>query len=357
MSHVYNFSAGPAVLPKEVLLKAQNELLDYKGSGMSVMELSHRSKIYEDILQDAKDTLRQLMAIPDDYSILFLQGGASLQFHMIPLNFAQGKKIGFIDTGSWSLKAIEEASKIPNTEVLTLASSSDKNYSYIPKDTEIPSDLAYLHLTSNNTLEGTAYSSYPQTDVPLVIDASSNILSCDLDVSKFALIYAGAQKNIGPAGVTVVIIKNSFKSEIKNLPSMLSYDVMIKNDSMFNTPSTYGIYIAGLVFHWLKDHGGVQGALKRNRTKAQTLYDYIDQDDFYTCPVSGIDRSINNIPFKTQSEALDELFIQGASKRKLMNIKGHRLIGGMRASLYNAFPQEGVDALIKYMEEFKRENQ
>ena len=357
MNQVFNFSAGPAVLPKSVLEKAQKELLNYNNSGISVMEMSHRSKMYDDILQAAKSNLRMLMNIPEDYSILFLQGGASLQFHMVPLNFAQHQKIGVVDTGNWSLKAIEEAEKIPGTIVEVLASSKDKNYSYIPKLDKIPKDLAYLHLTSNNTLEGTAYTSYPETDVPLILDASSNILSCDLDVSKFALIYAGAQKNIGPAGVTVVIIRNDFISDVKNLPSMLSYENMIVTDSMFNTPPTYGIYIANLVFQWLLDQGGVSAITAANTEKANRLYSFIDASEFYTCPVSGKDRSINNIPFKTHSESLDDLFIKGAQQRNLINIKGHRLIGGMRASLYNAFPSAGVDALIDYMTVFQKENQ
>lgn len=355
MKQVFNFSAGPAVLPKPVLEKAQAELLNYNNTGISVMEMSHRSKMYEDILQAAKSNLKKLMAIPDNYSILFLQGGASLQFHMVPLNFAQNKKIGVIDTGNWSLKAIEEAEKINGTTVEVLASSKDKNYSYIPSINSIPDDLAYLHITSNNTLEGTVFTDYPDTDVPLVLDASSNILSCDLDVSKFALIYAGAQKNIGPAGVTVVIIRNDFKSDVENLPSMLSYENMIKTDSMFNTPPTYGIYVANLVFEWILDQGGVLAITEANRDKANRLYDYIDSSDFYTCPVDGKDRSINNIPFKTGSETLDNVFIKKAEEQNLINIKGHRLIGGMRASLYNAFPSEGVDSLIHFMKTFKEE--
>lgn len=355
MKQVFNFSAGPAVLPKPVLEKAQAELLNYNNTGISVMEMSHRSKMYEDILQAAKSNLKELMAIPDNYSILFLQGGASLQFHMVPLNFAQNKKIGVIDTGNWSLKAIEEAEKINGTTVEVLASSKDKNYSYIPSINSIPDDLAYLHITSNNTLEGTVFTDYPDTDVPLVLDASSNILSCDLDVSKFALIYAGAQKNIGPAGVTVVIIRNDFKSDVENLPSMLSYENMIKTDSMFNTPPTYGIYVANLVFEWILDQGGVLAITEANRDKANRLYDYIDSSDFYTCPVDGKDRSINNIPFKTGSETLDNVFIKKAEEQNLINIKGHRLIGGMRASLYNAFPSEGVDSLIHFMKTFKEE--
>lgn len=357
MTQVYNFSAGPAVLPKEVLLKAQAELLDYRNTGISVMEMSHRSAMFEEILASAKANLKELMNIPDDYSILFLQGGASMQFHMVPLNFAQNKKIGVVDTGNWSLRAIEEAQKIPGVEVDVIASSSDRNYSYIPKIKSIPDDLAYLHLTSNNTLEGTVYTTYPDTKVPLVLDASSNILSSDIDVSKFALIYAGAQKNIGPAGVTVVIIKDDFKSDVSNLPSMLSYQNMIDTDSMFNTPPTYGIYMANLVFERLLSLGGVKTALLENNLKAKLLYDFIDSSNFYSCPVNGEDRSINNIPFKTQSEKLDVLFIEGATQKNLINIKGHRLIGGMRASLYNAFPIEGVYALIDYMSEFQKEHQ
>ncbi len=357
MSQVFNFSAGPAVLPKAVLLKAQKEMLNYNNSGISVMEMSHRSAMYEEILQAAKHNLKTLMQIPDDYSILFLQGGASLQFHMIPLNFAQNKSVGYVDTGTWSLRAIEEARKVKDADVHVLSSSKDANYAYIPKGYEIADNLAYLHLTSNNTLEGTAFPNYPDTKVPLILDASSNILSCDLDVSKFALIYAGAQKNIGPAGVTVVIIKNSFQSEIENLPNMLSYETMIKNDSMFNTPPTYGIYMANLVFEWLLEQGGVDAIIAQNKDKAQRLYDYIDQSSFYKCPVSGEDRSINNIPFKTDDPKLDDLFIEGATKANLINIKGHRLIGGMRASLYNAFPSEGVDVLIEYMKAFEKEHQ
>lgn len=356
MNPVYNFSAGPAVLPKPVLLKAQKELLNCNNTGISVMEMSHRSKMYEDILSTAKKNLKDLMSIPDNYSILFLQGGASLQFHMVPLNFGQYQNIGFVDTGNWSLKAIEEAEKIPGTKIQVLASSKDRNYSYIPKIESIPSDLAYLHLTSNNTLEGTLFHNYPKTQVPLVLDASSNILSCDLDVSKFALIYAGAQKNIGPAGVTVVIINNDFKSKVQNLPSMLDYENMILNDSMFNTPPTYGIYMANLVFEWLLDKGGIPTILKENQEKAKILYDYIDSTDFYSCPVNSNDRSINNIPFKSPNETLDRIFIEQASQRNLINLKGHRLIGGMRASLYNAFPIEGVHALLEFMQSFEKEH-
>ena len=353
---VYNFSAGPAVLPKDVLKKAQKELLDYNETGMSVMELSHRSKDFQSIIDKAKQDLKDLMNIPDNYDILFLQGGASLQFHMLALNFGQNKKVGYIDTGNWSLKAMEEAEKIEGCEVICLSSSKDKNYSYIPDTPSIPEDLAYLHITSNNTLEGTRFVDLPKTNVPLIADVSSNILSFDFDVSKFAMLYAGAQKNIGPAGLTVVILRNDFKSEAKNLPSMLSYQNLIKTDSMFNTPPTYSIYIAGLVFEWLKNKGGVKAMIKENEIKAQTLYDYLDKDDFYSTPVNGEDRSINNIPFKTNDETLDEKFIKLAKDKGFLNIKGHRLIGGMRASLYNAFPQEGVDALIEFMETFKGEN-
>lgn len=356
MNKIYNFSAGPAVLPKQVLETAQKELLNYHDTGMSVMEMSHRSQVFEDILEDAKKNLKELMNIPDSHSILFLQGGASMQFHMIALNYAQDKDVAYVDTGNWSQKAMDEAARFGR--VHCIASSKDKNYSYIP---EIPSDLskyAYVHLTTNNTLEGTAFRELPDTKgVPLILDASSNILSCEIDVSKCSMIYAGAQKNIGPAGVTVVIIDNEFKSDVEDLPPMLSYEVMIKNDSLYNTPPTFGIYLSGLVFKWLKDLGGVEAMMKLNTTKANKLYDFINNSDYYTCPVEKDSRSLTNIPFKTPSPELDDLFIKKASEHGLLNLKGHRLTGGMRASLYNAFPLEGVDALIEFMTNFEGDHQ
>lgn len=352
MKTIYNFSAGPAVLPKKVLETAQKELLNYRESGMSVMEMSHRSKEFEAILEDAKQSLKELMKIPDTHSILFLQGGASMQFHMLALNFAQGKDVAYVDTGNWSQKAIDEAARFGT--VHCIASSEDRNYTYIP---ELPKNLnnyAYIHITTNNTLEGTAFKHLPDTQgIPLILDASSNILSCEIDVSKCAMIYAGAQKNIGPAGVTLVILDNNFKSDVMNLPPMMSYEHMIQNNSLYNTPPTFGIYLSGLVFHWLKDLGGVETMIELNTSKANKLYDYIDESDFYVCPVDKNSRSITNIPFKSPHKELDALFVKEATKLGLLNLKGHRLTGGMRASLYNAFPIEGVDALISFMEEFK----
>lgn len=355
MTKVYNFSAGPAVLPKTVLEKAQNQLLNYKQSGMSVMEMSHRSAIFEEILEHAKAQVKELMNIPDTHSILFLQGGASMQFHMLALNYAQGKDVAYVDTGNWSQKAMDEASRYGT--VHCIASSKDKNYSYIPEfSTDNLEKYAYLHLTTNNTLEGTAFTTLPKVNIPLILDASSNILSYDIDVSQTALIYAGAQKNIGAAGVTMVIIRNDFISDVKDLPPMLSYETMIKNNSLYNTPPTYGIYIAGLVFDWLQELGGVDAMIKLNTIKSNTLYDFIDHSDFYSCPVHGSDRSLTNIPFKSPNETLDAKFVKEATDKGLLNLKGHRLIGGMRASLYNAFPLEGVDALIAFMMQFEGEN-
>lgn len=356
MQHIFNFSAGPAVLPREVLKTAQKELLDYHGTGMSVMEMSHRSPAFEEIINHAKSSLKELMNIPDTHSILFLQGGASLQFHMLALNFAQGKDVAYVDTGNWSQMAMNEAKRFGN--VHCIASSKDKNYSYIPTIDPVGLEkYAYLHITTNNTLEGTAFQALPDTKgVPLILDASSNILSCEIDVSKCALIYAGAQKNIGPAGLTVVIIDNKFKSDVEDLPPMLSYEVMIKNNSMYNTPPTFGIYLSGLVFDWLKDLGGVERMIEINTLKANKLYEFIDRSLFYSCPVSKGSRSITNIPFKSPVEELDTLFLRQAEERGLLNLKGHRLIGGMRASLYNAFPTEGVDALLDFMKSFEKEN-
>lgn len=355
MNTVYNFSAGPAVLPKEVLKTAQEELLNYRNTGMSVMEMSHRSKVYDDILQEAKASVKRLMNIPDTHSILFLQGGASLQFHMLAVNYAQGKDVAYVDTGNWSQKAMDEAARFGR--VHCIASSKDKNYSYIPEFDHDVSKYAYLHLTTNNTLEGTAFTDLPDTKgVPLILDASSNILSCNIDVSKCALIYAGAQKNIGAAGVTMVIIDNNFKSQVEYLPPMLSYETMIKADSLYNTPATYGIYISGLVFKWLEELGGVPAMIELNKKKSQLLYDFIDSSDYYSSPVDKASRSLTNIPFKTRSEELDAKFVKEAEALGLLNLKGHRLIGGMRASLYNAFPIEGVHALIDFMKKFQGEN-
>ncbi|WP_086348487.1 3-phosphoserine/phosphohydroxythreonine transaminase [Candidatus Enterococcus clewellii] len=359
MKTVYNFSAGPAILPKSVLEKAQSELVNYQNSGMSVMELSHRSSLFETIIQQAESLLRELMTIPDNYKVLFLQGGASLQFTMIPLNLAQNKKALYVNTGSWSKKAISEAKKIDNVEVEVIASSEDKNFTYIPeiKKEAIPQDAAYVHITTNNTIEGTTIFDLPDTgDVPLVADMSSNILSVNYNVADFGLIYAGAQKNIGPAGLTVVIVRDDLIGQTDVLSAMLDYDIQAKNDSLYNTPPTFAIYMAKLVFEWIKELGGVTQMEKLNTEKAQLLYDEIEQSALFSSPVDPKFRSINNIPFVTGSEELDKKFNQEALSEGFENLKGHRSVGGMRASLYNAFPKEGVEALVTFMKKFEAEN-
>lgn len=356
---IYNFSAGPAVLPKPVLEKAQEELVNYKSSQMSVMELSHRSVLFDEIIKNAEKLLRELMDIPENYKVLFLQGGASLQFTMIPLNLAQGKKALYVNTGAWAKKAISAAKQIEDVEVEVIASSEDKNFTYIPKITKdmVDQDAAYLHITTNETIGGIRYTDIPDTgDVPLIADMSSNILANDYKVSDFGLIYAGAQKNIGPAGLTVVIIREDLIKEGQNIPPMLDYSVLAANDSMYNTPPTYAIYIAGLVFEWLKNLGGLDEILKQDQEKAQLLYDYIDSTDFYISPVAKEDRSITNVPFITGDDELDKKFNSEAKAYGFENLKGHRSVGGMRASLYNAFPKEGVEELVKFMKNFEEEN-
>lgn len=356
MKRVYNFSAGPAVLPESVLKKVQEELLSYQGSGMSVMELSHRSSLFEAIIQDAEALLRKLMHIPSNYHVLFLQGGASLQFDMIPRNLVrEGERVGFIHTGSWSEKAIQAAQEFSAIEVEELASSADKNFSYIPDFPLLSEDYAYVHLTTNNTIEGTTIYEIPNYgEVPIVADMSSNILSSDYDIHQFGLIYAGAQKNIGPAGLTIVIIRDDLVGRVQGIPKILDYQTHIKNGSMYNTPPTFAIYVAKLVFEWLDDLGGVSAMEVQNRKKAGLLYDYIDQSDFFRSPVLPRDRSLTNIPFQTISPELDKRFIEEAEAIGLVNLKGHRSVGGMRASLYNAFPQEGVEALISFMDKFAK---
>lgn len=359
MTTVYNFSAGPAVLPKPVLEKAQSELLDYQGSGMSVMELSHRSSLFEKIIQDAEALLRELMSIPDNYKVLFLQGGASLQFSMVPLNLAQGKKAQYVSTGSWSKKAISEAKKIANVEVEVIASSEDKNFTYIPEITKdmIDPEAAYLHITTNNTIEGTAYQTIPDAgDVPIIADMSSNILANDYPVEKFGIIYAGAQKNIGPAGLTVVIIREDLLGLCPTPSAMLDYKIQADNASLYNTPATFAIYMAKLVFEWVKENGGVAGMIKQDQEKSGLLYQTIAESKLYTSPVAEDSLSITNIPFVTGDDALDKKFNQEAQAAGFENIKGHRSVGGMRASLYNAFPLEGVQALVAFMKKFEEEN-
>ncbi|MDH2916307.1 MAG: 3-phosphoserine/phosphohydroxythreonine transaminase [Gallionella sp.] len=357
---IYNFSAGPAVLPKEVLQQAQAELLDWHGSGMSVMEMSHRGKEYMGIHAQAEADLRELMGIPANYKVLFLQGGAHLQFSMIPLNLLRGKaSADYVNTGEWSKKAIGEAKKFCNVNVV--ADNKDKNCTYVPAfDTwKLDKDAAYVHYTPNETIGGVEFNWTPNTgDVPLVADMSSNILSRPVDVWKYGMIYAGAQKNIGPAGLTLVIVREDLVGHADpRLPTMLDYKTHAENDSMYNTPPTYGIYMAGLVFQWLKRNGGIGAMEKNNIAKANLLYAAIDNSNgFYNCPVNRADRSRMNVPFTLKDANLDGDFLKQADARGLLQLKGHRSVGGMRASIYNAMPLAGVQALADFMGEFAKKN-
>ena len=357
MNRVYNFSAGPSMLPEAVLRKAAEEMLDYKGSGMSVMEMSHRSKIYISIIENAEKLLRKLLNISDNYSVLFLQGGASTQFAMVPMNLmSKNKKADFINTGNWSKKAISEAKLFGTANVI--ASSEDKSFTYIPREYTLSEDADYVHITSNNTLEGTRYNDYPNTgDIPLVADMSSEILSAEVDVNKFGLIYAGAQKNLGPAGLTIVIIRNDLiEKHIENVPTMLRYDIHAKEKSLYNTPPCYSIYIAGLVFEWIDEMGGIKAIASVNAEKAKILYDFLDESKMFTNPVNKKDRSLMNIPFTAPNDELNEKFIAESEKAGLSTLRGHRLVGGMRASIYNAMPVEGVKKLVEFMKKFETEN-
>ncbi len=354
---VFNFSAGPACLPEAVLKKAQEELVVFGNSGMSVMEMSHRSADFEDILARAQKDLRTLMNIPDNYKILFLQGGASLQFSMIPLNLmTTHKKAYYVNTGMWSKKAISEAKK--TGEVIVPASSEDKTFSYIPElfADMFQGDADYVHITSNNTIYGTRYTKLPEVNgLPLISDMSSCILSEVIDVNDYAMIYAGAQKNIGPAGVTLVIIREDLIGKAPaGIPTMLDYKTHSENDSMYNTPPTYGIYIAGLVFAHLLENGGIPAMQKTNEYKAGLLYDYLDNSPMFKGTVEKKDRSLMNIPFVTGNEELDKKFVSKCKSEGIVNIKGHRSVGGMRASIYNAMPVEGVKKLIDVMKDFEK---
>jgi len=359
MERVYNFSAGPAVLPLEVLEQAQKDFISYGSSGMNVMEMSHRSKEYQEIIDTAEADVRQLLAIPDNYKVMFLQGGASLQFYMVPLNLmTKYKKAHFVKTGAWSKKAIAEAKLLGEANVV--ASSEDKTFSYIPElDAGMfTKDADYVHITSNNTIYGTKFTKLPDTNgLPVVSDMSSYILSEVFDVRDYGVIYAGAQKNIGPAGVTLVIAREDLiNSASEDLPHMLSYKVQADNGSMFNTPPTYAIYIAGLVFKWLRKLGGISQMQKINEEKAAMLYDYIDNSAMFSNPVAKKDRSMMNVTFVTGDADKDAAFVAGAKAAGLVNLKGHRSVGGMRASIYNAMPVEGVRTLIEYMHKFEMEN-
>ena len=348
------------MLPLAVLEKAQKEMVNYANSGMSVMEISHRSGLFTEIITQAEQLLRKLMNIPENYKVLFLQGGASQQFAMVPLNLlTKSGKADYINTGSWSKKAIKEAKKYG--EISVIASSEDGNYSYIPAfdPNMIDPEADYIHITTNNTIEGTAYSEIPDTGgIPLVADMSSNILSVEMDVSKFGLIYAGAQKNIGPAGLTVVIIREDLIGNAKDIcPTMLDYKTHSENDSLYNTPPTYGIYMAKLVFEWLDELGGLKEMERINREKARILYDFLEESSMFSSPVQKESRSIMNIPFISPSDELDAEFVKKAKSAGLETLKGHRSVGGMRASIYNGMPVEGVKALVQFMKEFENEHQ
>ena len=357
MPEIYNFSAGPAVLPAAVLEQARDELLDWHGSGMSVMEMSHRSKEYLSIAEQAEADLRELLSIPANYRVLFLQGGATSQFSMVPMNLLRGKQqADYVNTGAWSKKAIAEARRY--CDVSVVASSEDGNFTSIPAfdSWQRNTDAAYLHYTPNETIGGVEFHWVPESgDVPLVVDMSSTILSRPLDVSHFGVIYAGAQKNIGPAGLTVVIVREDLLGEtLAGTPSMFDYRLHADNGSMLNTPPTFGWYLAGLVFKWLKQKGGLAAMATINQRKSERLYDAIAQSDFYTSPVDADCRSWMNVPFTLADAALDGEFLSLSTSARLLNLKGHRSVGGMRASIYNAMPEAGVAALVDFMVEFER---
>ncbi len=355
----YNFCAGPAALPTAVLEKAQQEMLDWQGKGLSIMEMSHRSKDYVAVAEKAEADLRQLMNIPENYKVLFLQGGASLQFSAIPLNLlGKNNQADYIHTGIWSEKATQEAQRYGQINVIEAGTSIDGKLAIADQSQWNLSDhAAYVHYAENETIGGIQFASIPETDKPLVSDLSSSILSAPLDVSKFGLIYAGAQKNIGPAGLTLVIIRDDLLDQAKpEIPSLLKYSSQAKNDSMVNTPATYAWYLSGLVFEWLLENGGVEAIHQVNLEKAKLLYGYIDSSDFYANPIAVPNRSIMNVPFTLANADLDKLFLQEAEKNHLLNLAGHRAVGGMRASIYNAVPLEGVQALVNFMDDFAKRN-
>lgn len=359
MSRVYNFSAGPAMLPEEVLKEAAEEMTDYRGTGMSVMEMSHRSQAFASILNEAETDIRELMHIPENYKVLLLQGGASLQFAMIPMNLMKNKVADYIVTGQWAKKAYQEAQKYGR--VNKIASSEDKTFSYIPdcSDLSVSPDADYVYICENNTIYGTKFRELPDTKgKPLVADVSSCFLSEPVDVTKYGLIYGGVQKNIGPAGVVIVIIREDLITEdvLPGTPTMMQYKTHAGAGSLYNTPPAYGIYICGKVFKWLKKQGGLEEIKKKNEKKAKLLYDYLDESCLFKGTVEKKDRSLMNVPFVTGNEELDAKFVKEAKEAGLENLKGHRSVGGMRASIYNAMPYEGVQALVDFMKKFEKEN-
>ncbi len=359
MARIYNFSAGPAVLPEEVLKEAAAEMLDYNGTGMSVMEMSHRSKAYDTIIKEAEQDLRDLLNIPDNYKVLFVQGGASLVFASVPMNLMKNKKAGYIVTGQWAKKAYQEA-KIYG-EAVELASSADETFSYIPDCSDLPitDDMDYVYICENNTIYGTKFNTLPNTKgKPLVADLSSCLLSEPVDVSKYGMLYAGVQKNIGPSGVQIIIIREDLITDecLPGTPTMMKYKIHADNESLYNTPPTYGIYICGKVFKWLKKMGGLQAMKEYNEKKAKVLYDFLDESKLFKGTVRKEDRSLMNVPFVTGNEELDAKFVKEAKEAGFENLKGHRSVGGMRASIYNAMPMEGVEKLVEFMKKFETEN-
>ena len=357
MSRVYNFSAGPAVLPEDVLKEAAAEMLDYRGTGMSVMEMSHRSKAYDDIIKAAESDLRDLLHIPDNYRVLFLQGGASQQFAMVPMNLMKNRAADYIITGQWAKKAYQEAGMYGQANAI--ASSEDRTFSYIPDCSDLPvsENADYVYICENNTIYGTKFWTLPDTKgKDLVADQSSCFLSEPVDVAKYGLIFAGAQKNVGPAGTVIVIAREDLIREdvLEGTPAMLRYKTHADAGSLYNTPPTYGIYICGKVFKWLKEMGGLEEMKKRNEKKAKLLYDFLDQSRLFKGTVEKKDRSLMNVPFITGDEALDALFVKESKAAGLENLKGHRTVGGMRASIYNAMPMEGVEKLVAFMDDFEK---
>jgi len=359
MARVYNFSAGPAVMPEEVLQEAAAEMMDYEGSGMSVMEMSHRSKVYDKIIKDAEADLRDIMNIPDNYKVLFLQGGASQFFAEVPMNMMKNKKAGYIVTGQWAKKAFQEA-KIYG-EAVELASSADKTFSYIPdcSDLAITDDMDYVYICENNTIYGTKFKTLPNTKGKILVsDVSSCFLSEPVDVSKYGVIYGGVQKNVGPAGVVIAIIREDLITDdvLPGTPTMLKWKTQADNDSLYNTPPCYGIYICGKVFKWIKKMGGLKAMQEINEKKAKVLYDFLDSSELFKGTVVAKDRSLMNVPFVTGNDELDAKFIKEATAAGFVNLKGHRSVGGMRASIYNAMPIEGVEKLVAFMKEFEANN-
>ncbi|MBP0977756.1 MAG: 3-phosphoserine/phosphohydroxythreonine transaminase [Oscillospiraceae bacterium] len=360
MNRVYNFSAGPAVLPEEVLKECADEMFDYKGSGMSVMEMSHRSKVYDEIIKDAEKDLRDLMNIPDNYKVIFLQGGASLLFAGVPMNLMKNGKAAYIITGQWAKKAYQEAQMYG--EAVAVASSADKTFSYIPdcSDLDIPEDADYVYICENNTIYGTKFPELPNTKVKiLVADVSSCFLSEPVDVTKYGVIYGGVQKNVGPSGVQIVIVREDLIADgpaFRQTPTMMNWKIQADNESLYNTPPCYGIYVCGKVFKWIKKMGGLEAMKKHNEKKAAILYNFLDQSKLFKATVQGKDRSLMNVPFITGNEELDAKFVKESKAAGFENLKGHRSVGGMRASIYNAMPIEGVEKLVEFMKKFEAEN-